>query len=104
MPKAVYRSGCCHKHKAVVASILGPNTPQSSVLPLDHCDLGGLAPENFLKFDIQSLVLLMIGCILGGVGLITQNFVSVVHTPRVARSGGSGGGELNSPVPLWPRP
>ena len=39
MPKAVYRSGCRDKHNCPRwYSNLGPLTPQSGMLPLDHCD------------------------------------------------------------------
>ena len=39
MPKAVYRSDCRDKHNCRRwDSNLGPLTPQSGMLPLDHCD------------------------------------------------------------------
>ena len=39
VPKAVYRSGCHDKHNRLRwDSNLGPLTPQSGMLPLDHCD------------------------------------------------------------------
>ena len=40
MPNAVYRSGCRDKHTCPrLDSNLCPLTPQSGMLPLDHCDL-----------------------------------------------------------------
>jgi len=64
VPKAVYGSGCCDKHKAVVGSILGPKTSQSSVLPLDHCDLLEPVFQNtyfafFFKLKIRLFTLFL---------------------------------------------
>jgi len=40
VPKSLHRSGCCNKHNCLQwDSNLGHVTPQSCVLPLDHCNL-----------------------------------------------------------------
>jgi len=39
MPKAAYYSGCRKKHNCLwLDLVVGTLTPQSGVLPLDHCD------------------------------------------------------------------
>jgi len=47
VPKAVYRSGCRDKHNCPGwDSNLGPLTPQSGMLPLDHCSLLNAQDKN----------------------------------------------------------
>jgi len=50
--KAVYRSGCCDKHKAAVGFDPLIYTPQSSILPLDHCDNDWM--KKYMEYEVES--------------------------------------------------